>query len=130
VAHAIPVDRRHDNYSVLRNPYMFAAFRAAVIKFLDALKPQGEIVSPQAPERFGLFDVTPLFADDPEKHGRDCLSRLLYSMRMYDTKESGGEIGEPFMRYGTEGIEDTDPREYYGLVNAVRAFRLTKGGSQ
>jgi hypothetical protein len=127
LAHAIPAYRRHDK--VLSNPYMFAAFRAAVIKFLDALKPQGEIVRPET-ERFGLFDVIPLFADDPEEYGRDCLSSLWHSMRIYDTKESGGEIGEPFAKYGTKFIKETDPREYYGLVNAVRAFRQTKGGSQ
>jgi hypothetical protein len=128
LAHAIPVNRRDGNYSVLSNPYMFAAFRPAVIKFLDALKPQGEIVRPEAPEPFGLFDVIPL--DDPEEHGRDCLRNLWHSMRLYDTNETGGEIGEPFARLQTEIVKDTDPREYYGLVNAVRAFRQTKGGSQ
>jgi hypothetical protein len=129
LAHAIPAYRRHD-YSVLSNPYMFAAFRAAVIKFLDALKPQGEIVRPET-ERFGLFDVIPLFPDDPEERGRDCLSSLWHFMRIYDTNESGGEIvANPYTMYGLEGIKDTDPREYYGLVNAVRAFRQTKGGSQ
>jgi hypothetical protein len=50
-------------------------------------------------------------------------------MRIYDTNESGGEIADPYARFLT-GIKDTDPREYYGLVNAVRAFRQTKGGSQ
>ena len=130
LAHAIPENRRDDNYSVLSNPYMFAAFRAAVTKLLDALKPQGEIVRPEAPERFGPFDVIPLFPDDPEERGRDCLSSLWHFMRIYDTKESGGEIAEPYARLGAETIKDTDPREYYGLVNAVRVFRQTKGGSQ
>jgi hypothetical protein len=132
LAHAIPVNRRDDNYSILSNPYMFAAFRAAVVKLLDALKPQGEIVNPRAPERFGIFGVIPsLFPDDPEERGRDCLSSLWHFMRIYDTNESGGEIvANPYTMAGLEGIKDRDPREYYGLVNAVRAFRQTKGGSQ
>jgi hypothetical protein len=130
LAHAIPVNRRDDNYSILSNPYMFAAFRAAVVKLLDALKPQGEIV-PEAPEPFGLFEVIPLFPNDPEEHGRVCLSSLWQLMRMYDANESGGEIvANPYLRAGLVDIKDRDPREYYGLVNAVRAFRQTKGGSQ
>lgn len=61
------------------NPYMYAAFCAAVLHLLDGLRPSGEIVTPAQmppPRNEEELDEYFLFPDAPQKHGEAWANRL------------------------------------------------------
>ena len=114
-------DHLDDSYSWQSNPYMFAAFRAAVTTLLDVLRPRGEIITPPlgpliSDDEFGELQVT--FPDSPDEYGRDCARDLLSTARSHAQAEEheAKDIGDLLKH-----LLDTRPRfarTHYGLADA------------
>jgi hypothetical protein len=122
------------------SPYLYAAFRAGVIGLLDLLRPAGEIVAPPPETRSWVGEnaefAREVFGDEftypesPEEYGRQRLRDVLNDMIALDTR-----IPEGKLLFGGEEVEltfgeDEDPREYYGLGNAMGDVALPIRGRQ
>lgn len=104
------------------SPYLYAAFRAGVIGLFDLLRPAGEIVAPPPKTRS--------YPESPEEYGRQRLRDVLDDMIARDTR-----IPEEKLLFRGQEVEltfgeDEDPREYYGLGNAMGDLGLPIRGRQ
>src|SRR5262249_1022685 len=115
-------DHLDDSYSWQSNPYMFAAFRAAVTSLLDVLRPRGEIITPPpgpliSDDELGELQAT--FPDSPDEYGRDCARDLLSTARSHSQAEEHGQPED--IRDLLKHLLDTRPRfarMHYGLADA------------
>lgn len=112
-----------DSYSWQSSPYMFAAFRAAVISLLDVLRPPGEIVTPPPgpllnDEELGELQVT--FPDSPEEYGRLCARDLLSTARMHSQTEQPdfNDVAATRLIERMLGKSPRFARVHYGLADA------------
>ena len=116
-------------YTWHSNPYMFEAFRAAVLLLFDHLRPPGEVVPPPrrkssvVPEILRRHESTGdrlewTFPDLPEEYGRTRAETLLVWMQVYSSW-----INLPDLDI-SPAFRDKMLREYYGLVDAQKDLRL------
>jgi hypothetical protein len=116
-----------DSYSWQSNPYMFAAFRAAVTSLLDVLRPRGEIVTPppgplMSDDELGELQIT--FPDSPDEYGRDCARDLLSHARTHGQVAHGQieDFGGLFR--GLLGKSPRFARVHYGLADAWEGLNM------
>lgn len=127
-------------YSWNANPYMFAAFRAAIIGLLDRLRPPGEVTTPPPAQITQVVtkedddddDLNPWrfpFPDSPDEYARTLVLTLLRTALHQDVVEQGrGLVGDDF-----GGLNERPEllRTHYGFVEAWRDLNLsTKLGRQ
>jgi hypothetical protein len=124
-------------YSWHSNPYMFEAFRTAVIDLLNQIRPTGEVVTPpregssralHPSEKFRQQEsVTPIwdFPEKPEDYGHTIARDLLITMqrKLCETTE------EHYNWLPTAFHKDVK-RWHYGLIDAWRDLDLKKRGSE
>lgn len=108
-----------DSYSWHSNPYMFVAFRAAVLSLFDVFRPRGKIVAPPPGPPLDdreLGEVQFTFPNSPDEYGRLCARDLLSSARFHSASERQGFKGEPPPKWAFEmpGFA----RHHYGLADA------------
>jgi hypothetical protein len=113
-----------DSYSWRSNPYMFAAFRAAVISLLELLRPRGEIVippqGPLAKDQAALEPLVVTFPDSPDEYGRLQALNLVATARFFGSSEKlRGEAAAKWMAERTG-----DARQYYGLADAWEGLNM------
>ncbi len=104
-----------EKYPWRSNPYMFEAFRTAVLDVLDELRPPGEIVAPSTV-------LGKRIPDDPRDYGHE-RARFLLSF-LYSINEQ--------IRYGIlDNVTDFPPetgqyilRHVYGLADALQDLGL------
>ena len=115
-------DHLDDSYSWQSNPYMFAAFRAAVTSLLDVLRPRGEIITPPPGPLISddeLGELQDTFPDSPDEYGRDCARNLLSTARSHVQMEEHGQAEEVVGLL--KHLLDTQTRFariHYGLADA------------
>jgi hypothetical protein len=117
-------DHLDASYSWQSNPYMFAAFRAAVTSLLDVLRPRGEIITPPpgpliSDDELGELQTT--FPDSPDEYGRYCARDLLSTARSHGRAVERGSAEDPDIRGIIKHLLDTRPRFariHYGLADA------------
>jgi hypothetical protein len=127
-------------YSWNANPYMFVAFRAAIIGLLDRLRPPGEVTTPPPAQITQVVteevddndDLSPWrfpFPDSPDEYARTLVLTLLRTALRQDVIEQGRTLGLENWG-GLEGRPDL-LRTHYGFVEAWRDLNLsTKLGRQ
>jgi len=99
------------------NPYMFQAFRTAVLHLLDALKPHGELVTPPSVPARDEEELDAIFNDSPEEHGHGCARRMFLAMQiqsLHAKDPSDYKLWRDFK------IPPERMQEYYGFVDARR----------
>jgi hypothetical protein len=105
---------RHGKYS-WASPYCFGEFRSGVLEILDALRPKGKAVPPPGE----LEGYEPAFL------GRASARFIIGSARRIEQSHGEGSLFEKLALAA-------DPREYYGIVDSIRALGLQstskKGG--
>ena len=108
------------------NPYLFAAFHAAVSRVLDVLKPPGEIIPPPPSKTLyqdGLQEFR--FPDTPQEHGRECADLMLRYMRhCSDSFERGHSPAIVGADNFTGENRDWIMQTYYGMADALRDLSL------
>ena len=114
--------RYEEKYPWRSNPYMFEAFRTAVLDVLDELRPPGEIVKPPLlPLRHSTVPGNQI-PDDPSDYGHERAGFLLSFL--YSINEQ--------IRYGIlDNVTDFPPetrqyilRHVYGLTDALKDLGL------
>jgi hypothetical protein len=110
----------HTKYTWRSNPYMFEAFRTAVLAVLNELRPSGEIVTPPfaVEEDVGWHPLL----KEPQEYGHQLAFHLLLDMQVshYYEKTRASEVWRDFK------LSDypDDIREHYGLVDARQDLGL------
>jgi hypothetical protein len=115
---------RHQEYNWRSNPFMFEAFRVAVLNLLDALRPHGEIVVPPPLTKIELPPWQAKYAeyDDPEHFGRDITRSLLESLHFHGAttpEEVNAAIAE-MHGIASQDLLDWRMRIHYGISDAAR----------
>jgi hypothetical protein len=112
------------------SPYAFGVLCGGVMRFLDALRPEGEITVSDFDDD---VDDPVDWGDDPEETGRFFADYILGNAR--DAERVDAERRKP-----RSLTRDWDPeiwgpgtreeifREHYGSIKAIRDLKLTKGG--
>src|SRR5262249_23559278 len=108
----------HPEYNWRSNPFMFIAFRAAVLHLFDALRPQGESVAP-LPLKEGLSRMARY--DDPEHCGRNVTESLLWYLQFFgaNTPEEVNSAFEARVNID-QGVLDAQTQMHYGMADATR----------
>jgi len=75
---------RDGSYHWRESPFMFEAFRKAVLHLLDEFRPEGEVVPP--PPKHPAFRLT--IRDNAEQHGLDTVKALVWQVQFH-ANESG-----------------------------------------
>jgi hypothetical protein len=97
------------------DPFVFAAFRAAILHMLDALRPPGEVVPPPVQSPLSLPDT-------PDDRGVECARHLLLSMQIRDFAERFDWHVEKSA--STPELYASMTRDHYGLIDARRDLGL------
>jgi hypothetical protein len=115
----------HSEYNWWSSPFMFEAYRAAVLHLLDAVRPEGEIVAPPT-----LTKIEPppwqgkhAKYDDPEEYGRDIARSLLEALHFYGAtmpEEVNAAIVEMHGDRASQELLDALMRTHYGMGDAAR----------
>jgi hypothetical protein len=114
---------RDPKYTWRSNPYMFEAFRTAVVHLLNGLGPPGEVVTPPlapipTPNEDNLYNF--VFPDAPQDYGRICAQRVFLSMQIYSLRETAFRIPPD----APPNLHSSMMREYYGLIDARQDLSL------
>jgi hypothetical protein len=119
-------------YGWWSNPFMFAAFRAAMLCILDELRPAGEIVAP--PPLHPTFKST--FREEPGQHGLEIARALIFQLQNAVLPDILARIPEEkrppewnvytLSRRGlsVDKFSDALLEQQYGLADAGRALAL------
>jgi hypothetical protein len=115
----------HPEYNWRSNPFMFEAYRVAVLHLLDALRPEGEIVVPPPLTKIELPPWQGKYAkyDDPEEFGRDLTRSLLEALQFYGVttpEEVNAAILEMHGDFASQNFLDERLRTHYGMGDAAR----------
>jgi len=103
----------HPEYNWRSNPFMFEAFRVAVLHLFEALRPPGESVAPlPLPERFSRMARY----DDPEHCGQNVTESLLRALQFFGA-HTPEEINSAFEYRHTA---DVLTQMHYGMADATR----------
>jgi hypothetical protein len=112
------MEKTDDNWR--SNPYLFAAFHAAVSRVLHELKPPGKIIPPPPSETFQ-------FPDAPEEHARECANVLLSYWRYCSISAERGHgpeaVGAKNFPVESE-FRAWITHNYYGMADAHRDLSL------
>jgi hypothetical protein len=122
-------------YNWLTSPFMFKAFRTALMLLVDTLQPPGEIVAPPTePLRPPLSDIVPgplihrihfPVLDTPERRGREAAITLLSHLKDAGMKIVRSDAGIPPPLHDVLTEELT--REVLGAEVAVAVARVHNG---
>jgi hypothetical protein len=124
-------------YSWRSNPYMFEAFRTAVLHLLDEWRPAGEIVTP--PPLHPTFKST--FKEDPVQHGLEIARGIIFQLQSAALLAKSPEEELPewnvytLSRLGlsVDKFSDALLEQQYNLAHAGRALTAlppAKGSSE
>jgi hypothetical protein len=120
----------HPEYNWRSNPFMFAAFRTAVLHLFDALRPQGEIVAPPFLQD-GKHSSRPAKYDDAQHFGRGVAQSLLQALNFFGANEPE-ELRSAIRSVASETNTDIDQmingrslsdvltNMHYGMADAAR----------
>jgi hypothetical protein len=111
----------HPDYNWRSNPFMFEAFRVAVLELLDALRPDGKIIPPPQLETEDPFGT--IKYKKAEDCGRDATRHLLEALQFFgattpnETNAAMAALGSEFV---SQNLLDVLMRTHYGLADAAR----------
>jgi hypothetical protein len=105
------------------SPYAFGVLHGGVMRFLDELRPEGEIT---ASDFATEPDVD--FFDDPEETGRFFADYILGNARRAEKVDAEGRKPRYLTSEHFPDIREEILREHYGSIKAIRDLKLTKGG--
>jgi hypothetical protein len=106
------------------NPFLFMAFKLAVSKLLDSLKPTGEIESPLInPDSIGDFMLR--IYESPETLSDYVASNVWTTLHRTITPSEIEELGRKFPE-----IRDTWGEELYGMLDAQRGLGIKLQGEK
>jgi hypothetical protein len=107
------------------SPYAFGVLRGGVMRFLDELRPEGEITASDFSD--GSDDVD--WFDDPEETGRFFADYILGDARLTEQVAAKGRKPRYLNRdWGDVEMREEILRQHYGSIKAIRDLKLTKGG--
>jgi hypothetical protein len=108
----------HPEYNWRSNPFMFEAFRVAVLHLFDALRPQGESVAPVSLKE-GLSRTARY--DDPEHCGRNVTESLLWYLQFFGANKPK-EVDFTFQVPVDidQRVLDAQTQMHYGMADACR----------
>jgi hypothetical protein len=107
----------HPEYNWRSNPFMFEAFRVAVLYLFDALRPPGASVAP-LPLKEELCRMARY--DDPEHCGRNVTESLLRALQFFGAN-TRQEVDSAFETFETDRrVLDTQTQMHYGMFDAAR----------
>jgi hypothetical protein len=110
------------------SPYCFGVLRGGVMRFLDELRPEGEITASDF-----AADPDADWGDDPEDLGRFFADYILGDARLAEQVDAEGRKPRSLTRdwdpeiWGP-GTREEIFRQHYGSIKAIRDLKLTKGG--
>jgi hypothetical protein len=119
-------------YNWRSNPFMFEAFRTAVLYILDELRPSGKMVAP--PPLHPTFKST--FREEPDQHGLETARALIFQLQSAVLPDILAKIPEEnrppewnvytLSRRGlvVDKFSDALLEQQYGLAHAGRALAL------
>jgi hypothetical protein len=111
----------HPEYNWRSHPFMFEAFRVAVVQLLDALRPDGKVIPPPQLETAGPFENVKY--EKAEDCGRDATRRLLDALQFFgattpeETNAAMAALGSELV---SQNLLDVLTRTHYGLADAAR----------
>jgi hypothetical protein len=118
-------EKAHPEYNWRLNPFMFKAYRGAVLHLLDALRPEGEVVVPPPLTKIEHPPWQGKYAkyDDPEEFGLAITRRLLEALQFYGAttpEEVNAAMAEIHGDLAPQELLDARLREHYGMNDAAR----------
>jgi hypothetical protein len=110
------------------SPYCFGVLRGGVMRFLDELRPEGEITASDFADDSDDVD----WFDDPEETGRFFADYILGDARLIEQADAEGRKAPGYLTrardLGGPEFRDEIFRKHYGSIKAIRDLKLTKGG--
>jgi hypothetical protein len=122
-----------------RDPFIFRAFKLAIVKLMDALEPKGEMSPPPEPYRGAGIYKTPKSA---AKNAADLVLFEIYNAEPLEGFEDMLREGPWFVAGGKEvpapgemlavarRVEDSYERTYYAMSNVRRDLGIDKKGDK
>ena len=99
------LDRKKYNWRT--NPFLYEAFKYAVIKVLDGIRPTGACEAPEVPDAYKFSGPTP----------EDTTDRLIYGGQFFDTPENRGRDVATWLLTDLFRNKESDLKEMKSLVH-------------